>query len=697
MSDALAQNISRKDLLVELGCEELPPKALDTIREAFYAGVKSGLEQQNLPFDPDGSRSFSSPRRLTVLFKDVATSQPDLDQERRGPALGAAFDSEGKATPAAMGFARSVGKQVSELETVKTEKGEWLYAKLHIPGKTLSELIYPILEQAIKLLPVPKPMRWASHDFSFVRPVHWLVVLHGAEVLEGKLLGQAAGNTTRGHRVHAPGPHPIPVAAEYSRVLEAASVIADQDHRREVIRNKLLEANENVHIDTGLLNEVNNLVEWPVAVGCTFDEEFLAVPHAALIASMQDHQKFFPVMESGGSGKISNRFIAVSNLESEHPPSVRAGYERVIRPRLADARFFLQQDMKQTLESLSDSLDQVIFQQKIGTIGDKSRRIALLSKKIAEILSINPAHAERAAYLCKCDLMSQMVGEFPELQGVIGHHYALTSGEDPAVAAAIEEHYLPRFAGDTIPPSGAGQAVSIADRLDTLTGIFAAGLRPSGNKDPFGLRRASLGLVRILLEARLKLSLNRLLALAANELSPQLPVDPALLVEIRDFIVERARNHYREQGFAAELINAVIASDWDTLPDLDSRLRALDGFMGQEAATSLAAANKRIGNILRKSDEDFSRDIDTNRLILDEERCLFKEITTLEKQLEPLLENAEYASSLGLLAGLREPVDGFFDSVMVMDEDPALRANRLALLFRLKALFDRIADLSVLS
>jgi len=442
---------------------------------------------------------------------------------------------------------------------------------------------------------------------------------------------------------------------------------------------------------------VNNLVEWPVAVGCTFDAEFLAVPHAALIASMQDHQKFFPVMESGGSENISNRFIAVSNLESEHLPSVRAGYERVIRPRLADARFFLQQDMKQTLETFSDRLDQVVFQQKIGTIGDKSTRISELSKKIAEIISISSIHAERAAALSICDLVSQMGGEFPELQGVIGRHYALASGEDPAVAAAIEEHYLPRFAGDIIPPSDIGQVVSIADRLDTLTGIFAAGMRPSGNKDPFGLRRAALGLVRILLEAGLDLSLNRLLALAANELSPQLTVEPALVVEIRDFIVERARNHYREQGFAAELINAVIASDWDTLPDLDSRLRALDDFMGQEAAASLAAANKRIGNILRKAEEDISTSIDTNRLILDEERNLFKEITRLEVQLEPLLETAEYAASLELLAGLRKPVDDFFDSVMVMDEDSALRANRLALLFRLKALFDRIADLSVLS
>ena len=697
MTDAAALNSGHEDLLVELGCEELPPKALDTVRKALFEGVKAGLKNQNIDFDAANSRSFSTPRRLTVLFKKVAPNQPDLDQERRGPALTAAFDSEGKAMPAAIGFARSVGKEVAELETVKTDKGEWLYAKLHLPGKPLSQLIYPILEQAIKQLPVPKPMRWASHEFSFIRPVHWLIVLHGTQVLKGKLLGQAAGNTSRGHRVHSPGPHTIPCAGDYGRVLEDAFVVVDQDRRRELIREKIRGVDENVLIDPDLLDEVNNLVEWPVAVGCSFDEEFLAVPHAALIASMQGHQKFFPVMVAGSSGKISNKFIAVSNLESEHPPSVRAGYERVIRPRLADARFFLQQDMKQTLESFSDRLNRVVFQQKIGTIGDKTVRISALSKKIAESISFDSVQAERAAKLSKCDLMSLMVGEFPELQGVIGRHYALASGESPDVAAAIEEHYLPRFAGDAIPASNAGQVVSIADRLDTLTGIFAAGLRPSGNKDPFGLRRASLGLVRILLEAGLELSLSRLLSLAANELSSQLSIDPALLVEIRDFIVERIRNHYREQGFSAELINAVLLSDWDTMPDLNYRLRALDDFMGQEAAASLAAANKRIGNILRKADEDISKTIDANNLVLGEEKRLFNEVSRLEKQLAPLLESSDYSASLCLLAELRDPVDDFFDSVMVMDDDPVLRANRLALLFRLKALFDRIADLSVLS
>jgi glycyl-tRNA synthetase beta chain len=696
MTEAQAGQMNHQDLLVELGCEELPPKALDTVREAFFNGIKAGLEKQNISFEPHGSRSYSTPRRLAVLLRKVSSSQPDQHMQRRGPAVAAAFDADGNPTGAATGFARSVGRDVSELETLSTDKGEWLCAEQHISGKTLLELIFPILEHAIRQLPVPKPMRWASHDFSFVRPVHWLVVMHGDAVLAGNLLGQLAANTTRGHRIHSPGPHLIPDVAEYSRVLEEAFVVVDHERRRELIQEALIHCDEHVHIDPGLLAEVNNLVEWPVAISCTFEEEFLSVPHAALIASMQDHQKFFPVMEDAVSGRISRRFIAISNLESTHPDSVREGYERVIRPRLADARFFLHQDSKQPLESYLTSLNQVVFQRKIGTLGDKSRRISILSTKISKYVSTDAKLASRAAILSKCDLMTQMVVEFPELQGVMGHHYALACGERPEVATAIEEHYLPRFSGDMIPASDIGRVVSIADRLDTLVGIFAADMRPTGNKDPFALRRAALGLVRILLEAGFDLPLNRLLAMAANEMAKQLPIEPDLLVEIRDFIVERARNHYREQGFSAELINAVIASAWDTLPDLDSRLKALAGFMGQEAAASLAGANKRIGNILRKSAEPISSKIDPNRLILKEEVSLFEEVKSLEKQIEPLLKTANYAASLELLAGLREVVDEFFDAVMVMDEDAKLRANRLALLLRLKSLFDRIADLSVL-
>ncbi len=688
---------SKADLLIELGCEELPPKALDAIRQAFFEAVLSGLEKSNISLDRQSSRSYSTPRRLALLIAGVAAGQPDLNQERRGPAVKSAFDGEGKPTGAALGFARSVGMEVSELETVSNDKGEWLYARIQQPGKPLSELIYPVLEQAIRQLPVPRPMRWASHDFSFVRPVHWLVVLHGDRLVEGALLGQQAGRQTRGHRVHSPGPHAIAHSTEYLEVLHSAYVVADQNLRKSRIAESLAKADPSVHIDGRLLDEVNNLVEWPVAVSCAFDKVFLEVPHAALIASMQDHQKFFPVKDRDDPERVSNRFIAISNIESTHTASVREGYERVIRPRLADARFFLEQDRKKPLASLMPLLDRVVFQKEIGTVGDKSRRMSAVSRKLADILSIGPEPVCRASLLCKCDLMTLMVGEFPELQGTMGQQYALLSGEDPEVAAAIGEHYSPRFSGDTTPGSLVGKLVSLADRIDTIVGIFAADLRPSGNKDPFALRRSALGMVRILIEADLEIELDRLIAMAANELSSQLEIQPELLKDVREFVVERLRGYYRDQGHGAELINAALASSWDTLPDLDRRLSALAAFMGQDDASSLAASNKRIGNILRKATGEVSTEIDTNAFIFDEEKQLFEEIKRLESAVLPLLDQGDYESSLKLLAELRTPVDAFFEAVMVMDEDPALRRNRLSLLSHLKSLFDRIGDLSVLA
>jgi len=684
------------DLLIELGCEELPPKSLDALREAFFSGLSAALEKQGITFDAADSRSFSTPRRLAVLFAQAAASQPDQVQERRGPALSAAFDAEGEPTAAAQGFARSVGLGVDQLERIQDDKAGYLFARVEQPGRSLDDLIFPTLEQVLRQLPVPRPMRWQDNEFSFVRPVHWLVVMHGGRVIEGELLGLAADRQTRGHRVHGPGPHELAAANEYPAVLEHAYVLADPGRRREIIRESLLRSDPQVLIDPALLDEVNNLVEWPVAIACRFEDVFLQVPHAALVASMQDHQKFFPVGNPDYPGQVTNRFVAVANLESQDESAVREGYERVIRPRLADARFFLEQDEKRPLEAYLETLDGVVFQQKIGTLGDKSRRISEISKKLADFTGADPGLASRAALLAKCDLMTQMVGEFPELQGVMGQHYADASGEPTAVARAIGEHYAPAFAGDDIPASDAGRIVSIADRADSLVGIFAAGLRPTGNKDPFALRRAALGLVRILLEAGLELPLNRIFAMAANELSSLLAVEPSLLLELRDFVVERLRHYYREQGYGAELISAALNSDWDTLPDLDRRLRALAGFMGEDAAASLAAANKRIGNILKKADESFSEKIDTNRFELDEERALFKAVEQLGEEIEPLLEQRDYASSLLALSRLRAPVDAYFDAVMVMAEDPALRANRLAVLARLKALFDRIADLSVL-
>jgi glycyl-tRNA synthetase beta chain len=684
------------DLLIELGCEELPPKALDGIRDALFASVAAGLEKNRISFDAERSRAFSTPRRLALLMADVDERQADQELERRGPAVSAAYDDKGQPTGAAIGFARSVGRSPDELETLKTDRGEWLYCRIRESGKPLDDLLYPILEQAIRELPVPRPMRWADHEFHFVRPVHWLIALHGERVVPGALFGLTAGNTTRGHRIHAPGPHRVPAADQYLDVLEEARVLADQARRENLIRDILNATDAEVLIDPDLLREVTNLVEWPVAVPCRFEQAFLEVPHAALIAAMQDHQKFFPVRDSSDRERVTNRFIAIANLESHDPGAVRAGYERVIRPRLADARFFLEQDLKMPLDTLLPALDRVVFQKKIGTVGDKTRRIASISKMIAEDLNLDPATCARAAQLAKCDLLSQMVGEFPELQGLMGAHYARAGGETAAVAAAIGEHYQPRFAGDAIPASEAGQVVSLADRIDTLVGVFAAGLKPTGNKDPFALRRAALGLMRILLEGRRQLTLDHLIALAVQALSAQLDVTDAVRADVRSFIIERLRHYYAEQGFKAELITAALNAPWSTLPDLDQRLRALASFMGREEAASLAAANKRIGNILRKSDFDGSMNIEEDTLVIDAERELFDEVNVIEKALEPLLDTSDYAAALTRLASLRAPVDAFFDDVMVMDDDPAVRRNRLALLARLKGLFDRIADLSVL-
>ena len=695
MTDA-TNDRATADLLVELGCEELPPKALNAIRDAFFASVCDGMEKNRLAFSPEESRAFSSPRRLALRLARVAGAQEDQLLERRGPAVAAAFDASGQPTGAALGFARSVGKTVDELETLKTDKGEWLFCRVQQPGQPLDELLYGILEQALRQLPVPKPMRWADHAFSFVRPVHWVLVLHGERVIEGELFGLPAGRLTRGHRIHAPGPHEVASASDYETVLEDAFVLADPDRRRERIREGLLETDGDVMIDPALLDEVNNLVEWPVPVACSFETEFLEVPHAALIASMQDHQRFFPVRDAADPERVCNRFIAVSNLESRDVDQVRDGYERVIRPRLADARFFLEQDLKSTLEAGLDALDRVVFQEKIGTVGDKSRRIATVSKNIADVLGVDSKACERAALLSKCDLMSHMVGEFPELQGEMGQHYALSSGESAAVAEAIGEHYAPRFAGDAIPATPVGQVVGIADRADTLVGIFAAGLKPSGNKDPFALRRAALGLLRILLEADLDVTPAEVLTTAADELRDQLAVDEALLDDLHAFVVERLRNHYAGKGYATELINAALASPWTTLPDLDRRIRSIDAFMDDEAAKSLAASNKRIGNILRKAGFDGSTEIETDSLNLEEERSLFDEIERIGSAVDPLLVGGDYGAALRRLSELKAPVDRFFDEVMVMDEDPDRRRNRLALLARLKGQFDRIADLSVL-
>ncbi|MGA9575140.1 MAG: glycine--tRNA ligase subunit beta [Lysobacterales bacterium] len=687
------------DLLIELGCEELPPKSLSILGQTLFDGFLDQLRKAELEFDAANSRAYYTPRRLALLISNVAGRQPDQVTERKGPALVAAFDSENTPTPAALGFARSVGKQLDELETLKTDAGEWLYCRLEKPGQALESLLLPMLETALAALPVAKPMRWASNDFSFVRPVHWLVVMHGSKVLNCRLFGLDAGNLTSGHRIHSPGLHEIPTAADYEQVLKSAHVIADQIERQDTIKKQVIELGKSTGgsalIDEGLLAEVTNLVEWPKSICGSFDEEFLSVPAEALIASMQDHQKFFPVV-SDKQGKLMNRFIAVANLDSRDFNAVRKGFERVIRPRLSDARFFWEQDNKSPIEDWIKQLDNIVFQNTLGSVGDKSRRIASISQKIAEETGVDALAAKRAAMLCKCDLVSQMVGEFPELQGVMGRYYAIQSGEKDDVALAIGEHYLPAFSGDRLPSQAPGKVVALADRFDTLAGIFAAGLKPTGNKDPFALRRAALGLIRILLDGELDLELDRGLAIAALALQEQLPVTPQVLTELRQFILERLKHYLREQGYETGLVNAALDACVGTLPDLVTRLEALNDFMRHDAASNLVEANKRIGNILRKSGQDVRSIINEDILIIEEERLLFEEIRSISNDLDILYEKADYTGALTLLAGLSPVIDSFFDKVMVMEDNLDIRNNRLSLLAKLKGMFDRVANLALI-
>ncbi len=687
------------DLLFELGCEELPPKSLPVLAKTLFSGFCTQLDKAGLTFATSTSRFFYTPRRLAFLVSDVAASQPDQILERKGPAISAAFDADKLPTPAALGFARSVGKPVDELETLKTDKGEWLYCRVERPGERLEDLFFPMLEKALAALPVVKPMRWGSNDFSFIRPVHWLLAMYGSGIIDGGLFGLQAGDTTRGHRIHSPGPHKINSAGDYVRVLEAAHILVDQDKRREMIEQQAVElgkaAGGEALIDAGLLAEVTNLVEWPRAILGSFDSEFLEVPAEALIASMQHHQKFFPVIHAD-TGRLMARFIAIANLDSTDFDAVRKGFERVIRPRLADARFFWDQDNKSPLEDWLPLLDHIVFQNKLGSIGDKSRRIVLISQKLAEETGIDQEASRRAAQLCKCDLVSQMVGEFPALQGIMGRYYAEHSGEDGQVARAIGDHYLPAFSGDRLPGNVVGKVVALADRLDTLSGIFASGLKPSGNRDPFALRRAALGLTRILLDGEVQIELDKVLAISAQVMQQQLPLSATVLPELRHFILERLKHYLREQGYATKLVNAVLDAPISTLPDLASRLAALQAFMALDVSTSLAASNKRIGNILRKSGEALNGIIEEDKLIIEEERLLFVEISNISEKLGQLYRQANYTAALNLLAGLSTSIDAFFEQVMVMDEDTEIRLNRLNLLLRLKAMFDRVANLALI-
>lgn len=689
--------MSRRDFLVEIGTEELPPKSLFTLAQAFAQGIGQGLVGAGVKHGQ--LEWFATPRRLAVRVLGVSDHQPDQDIKRQGPAVANAFDASGQPTKAALGFAASCGVQLEELQQVDGPKGKVLQYVGVKPGEATPSLLPGIVTAALNALPIARRMRWGAGEQEFVRPVHWVVMLFGSNVVETTILGIAAGKHSRGHRFHAPQEIAISSPAKYAEALrEKGHVVVDPNQRRELIREGVTKLAEslggNAVIEAALLDEVAALVEWPVPLAGHFDARFLTLPPEVLIATMQDHQRYFPVR--GADGQLVNSFITVANIESRDPDKVRDGNERVVRPRLADAAFFWETDRRQRLDSRCEALKNVTFQNKLGSLFDKSTRVATLASRIAEVIGSDVTAAQRAAQLCKCDLLTAMVGEFPELQGLMGRYYAQADGEAADVAAALEEQYWPRFSGDRLPQTTTGIALSVADRLDTIAGIFSIGQKPSGTRDPFGLRRAALGILRITVERSLELDLLQLVEVAVS-LQP-VPAPPDVSNEIWAYLMERLRSSYLEgdagRSVTTEMFDAVLASRPHSPLDIDLRLRALEAFLKLPEAESLSAANKRIANILRKAPADMSGAVDTQRLLDPAERQLFEHVISIERAVNPLLARREYPTALGHLASLREDIDRFFDSVMVMAEDIDVRTNRLALLTRLRAVFVQIADLS---
>lgn len=679
------------DLLLEIGTEELPPKALRGLRDALAENLEAALAR--LGVQARAVERFATPRRLAVRLRGLPTVEPGGETLKRGPALAAAFDAAGAPTRALQGFARSVGARPDELERLETDKGTWLAYRARTGGRPLGPLLVTCAAEALAQLPISRPMRWGTGEAAFVRPVHWALMRFGEQMLEGELLGVPIGPSSHGHRFHHPEPITIETPAAYEACLRAARVEPDLDRREAQIQTQV----ERAAADCGgrpvsspaLVAEVAALVEWPVPVTGSFDHRYLELPEAVLIATLQGHQRYFPVRGEGGG--LLAHFVTFSNIESREPARVQAGNERVIRPRLADAEFFYRQDLKTPLAQLRSRLAEVVFQRRLGSLADKSGRVQRLASLLAPAVGAETAAASRAAELAKADLLTAMVGEFPELQGVMGCAYALAQGEPPPVAHALREQYLPQQAGDPIPASAAGRALALAERLDTLAGIFAIDARPSGDKDPFALRRAALGIVRICVEAELDLDLPALLR-EAVALQPVTTGD-TLEATLYEFVVERARSYLAERGHAGTAIDAAIAQQPASLLDLERRVRAAEGFLATAEWDALASAHKRSRNILRKSPAPAGHELSPTLLLEPAERTLYARLEQLQPRLAEHLERHEYPQALQVLAQLRGPVDAFFDEVMVLAEDPALRANRLQLLGRLQTLLGSVVDL----
>ncbi|MCF5689750.1 glycine--tRNA ligase subunit beta [Pseudomonas sp. PA-1-2A] len=683
--------MSAQDFLVELGTEELPPKALNTLADAFLAGIEKGLQTAGLKFQ--AKKVYAAPRRLAVLLTALETQQPDRSINLDGPPRQAAFDAEGNPTQAALGFAKKCGVELSEID----QSGPKLRFSQVITGKPTASLLPTIVEDSLNDLPIPKRMRWGARKEEFVRPTQWLVMLLGDQVIDCTILAQKAGRESRGHRFHHPESVRITSPANYLNDLRAAYVLADASERRELISKRteeLARLQEGTAIvPPSLLDEVTALVEWPVPLVCSFEERFLDVPQEALITTMQDNQKYFCLLDV--DGKLLPRFITVANIESKDPQQIIAGNEKVVRPRLTDAEFFFKQDKKQKLEDFNLRLQNVVFQEKLGSVYDKAVRVSKLAAYIAPRIGGDAAWAARAGLLSKCDLATEMVGEFPEMQGVAGYYYALNDGEPDDVALALNEQYMPRGAGAELPTTLTGAAVAIADKLDTLVGIFGIGMLPTGSKDPYALRRAALGVLRILIDKKLDLDLTQAVVFAVGQFGTKVK-QAGLAEQVLEFVFDRLRARYEDEGVDVSVYLSVRALQPGSALDFDQRVQAVQAFRKLPEADALAAVNKRVSNLLSKADNLGSAEVDPGLFADAKEFSLNSAIAKAENAVKPLIAERDYAQALARLASLREPVDAFFEAVMINADDASVRKNRYAMLARLRGLFINIADISVL-
>jgi len=687
--------MSTETLLIELGTEELPPKALKKLAVTFLEQIKWQLDSAELAYEE--IKWFATPRRMAVVVSQLVGRQADKIIDKRGPAVNVAFDIDGNASKAAIGWARSNGIDIGQAERLKTDKGEWLLHRATQAGKSVEDLIPEIVNTALTKLPIPKPMRWGSAKTQFIRPVHTLTLLYGSKVIIGETLGIFSDNKITGHRFHHNGLVTINHANDYQASLKKAFVIADYDERQQLIFEQINKAAASINgkalIDTELLEEVTGLVEWPVTLVGSFDKSFLDIPAEPLIYSMKDHQKYFPVL--GEDGQLINKFIFVANIESKDPQQVVFGNEKVIRPRLADAEFFFNTDKKHTLESRLMKLESVLFQKQLGSLKEKSERIAQLSEFIAVELNENKDDAYRAGLLSKTDLLTDMVLEFPQVQGTMGKYYARNDGESEAIAQALEDQYRPRYAGDDLPDGQIGCAVAIADKVDSLVGIFGINQAPKGDKDPFALRRAAIGLIRIIIEKDLNLDIAILVNESIKLFSDKL-INKNTAENVIDFVMGRFRAYYQEKKFNIDIIQAVLAKKPTAPLDFDKRIKAVSYFRDLVEAEALAAANKRVGNILAKFDGELYEIFNDDLAEEGAETLLATVYSDINNTIIPLLAEQDYQAALTELAKLKAPIDNFFDNVMVMSDDEAVKINRLTLLNQIRNSFLAIADISVL-